>query len=48
VARNQGVVKALEGRFKTEIIVPEMPQHMGALGAAIIAAERAGSTESEA
>ena len=48
VARNQGVVKALEGRFKTEIIVPAMPQHMGALGAAIIAAERAGSTGSEA
>src|SRR5450759_872387 len=48
VARNQGVVSALEKKFKTEIIVPEMPQHMGALGADIIAAERAGSTESEA
>lgn len=41
VARNIGVVRALEKRFKTEIIVPEMPQHMGALGAAIIAADRA-------
>jgi len=48
VARNQGVVRALEGRFKTDILVPEMPQHMGALGAAIIATERAGSDQSEA
>lgn len=40
VARNTGVVCALEKRFKTEILVPEMPQHMGALGAALIAAER--------
>jgi (R)-2-hydroxyacyl-CoA dehydratese activating ATPase len=47
VARNQGVVKALEKRFKTEIIVPPMPQHMGALGAALIAAERAGSLNTE-
>jgi len=43
VARNQGVVRALEKRFKTEIVVPEMPQHMGALGAALIAADRAGA-----
>lgn len=42
VARNVGVVRALEKRFETEIIVPEMPQHMGALGAALIAAERMG------
>lgn len=41
VARNEGVVRALEKRFKTDIIVPEMPQHMGALGAALIACERA-------
>ena len=43
VARNHGVVRALEKRFKTEIVVPEMPQHMGALGAALIAADRAGA-----
>lgn len=43
VARNIGVVRALEKRFETEIIVPEMPQHIGALGAALIAAERTGS-----
>ncbi|MHB8895410.1 MAG: acyl-CoA dehydratase activase [Candidatus Geothermincolia bacterium] len=42
VARNTGVVRALEKRFDLEIVVPEMPQHMGALGAAIIASERAG------
>ncbi|MBN2168033.1 MAG: 2-hydroxyglutaryl-CoA dehydratase [Actinobacteria bacterium] len=40
VAKNNGVVDALEERFKTAIIVPEMPQHMGSLGAAIIARER--------
>jgi predicted CoA-substrate-specific enzyme activase len=43
VARNEGVVRALEKKFKSEIIVPEMPQHMGALGAAIIASDRVGS-----
>jgi predicted CoA-substrate-specific enzyme activase len=48
VALNVGVVRALEGRFKTDIIVPEMPQHMGALGAALIAAERVRSLEPEA
>ena len=42
VARNIGVVSALEKRFETDIIVPAMPQHIGALGAALIAAERAG------
>jgi predicted CoA-substrate-specific enzyme activase len=41
VARNLGVLSALEKRFDSEILVPEMPQHTGALGAAIIAAERA-------
>lgn len=43
VARNEGVVKALERKFSTDFIVPEMPQHIGALGAAIIAFERAGA-----
>ena len=42
VARNIGVVRALEKRFDTSLVVPEMPQHMGALGAAIIAEEHAG------
>lgn len=40
VARNTGVVAALEKRFDTAFVIPELPQHMGALGAAIIAAER--------
>lgn len=40
VARNIGVVRALEKRFASEITVPGSPQHNGALGAAIIAAER--------
>ena len=43
VARNVGVVRALEKRLETSLVVPEMPQHMGALGAAIIAGERAGA-----
>lgn len=41
VAHNVGVLRALEKRFATDILVPETPQHMGAIGAAIIAAERA-------
>jgi len=45
VARNQGVVAALEAKFKKDIVVPDMPQHMGALGAALIAAERASRIE---
>jgi predicted CoA-substrate-specific enzyme activase len=45
VARNQGVVAALEVKFKKDIVVPDMPQHMGALGAALIAAERASRIE---
>lgn len=40
VARNPGVVRALEKRFASEIVVPEEPQHTGALGAALIAADR--------
>ena len=48
VAWNQGVVRALEKRFESEIIVPEMPQHTGALGAAIIAAEKATGAEEKA
>jgi (R)-2-hydroxyacyl-CoA dehydratese activating ATPase len=47
VAWNLGVVRALEKRFSSEIIVPEMPQHTGALGAALIAAERAAGDEKE-
>jgi predicted CoA-substrate-specific enzyme activase len=47
VARNIGVVRALEKRFSADIIVPEMPQHVGALGAAIIAAERVRSLDPE-
>lgn len=37
VAKNKGVVKALERLLDREIIVPEEPQIVGALGAAIIA-----------
>ncbi|GAB6172114.1 acyl-CoA dehydratase activase [Paradesulfitobacterium aromaticivorans] len=39
VAKNQGVVKSLEKKFGYSINVPENPQIMGALGAALIAQE---------
>jgi len=41
VAHNKGVVNALSKIFKTEIQVPEKPDTVGALGAALIALERA-------
>jgi predicted CoA-substrate-specific enzyme activase len=37
VAKNIGVKKALEEEIKMEIVVPEEPQIMGALGAALLA-----------
>ncbi len=37
VANNKGMVKALEEKLKTTIKVPEHPQIVGALGAAVIA-----------
>lgn len=38
VAKNKGVLKALEGELKLPISIPENPQITGALGAALIAA----------
>jgi len=43
VAKNSGVVKSLEKMLKTTFLIPEEPQINGALGAALIAAERLGS-----
>jgi predicted CoA-substrate-specific enzyme activase len=40
VAKNRGVVKALEHELKHEVRVPEEPQIVGALGAALIALEK--------
>lgn len=40
VALNQGVVKTLGKKMHKEIYVPSMPQHVGALGAALIALAR--------
>ena len=37
VAKNKGMQKALEEEFNTQLIIPEEPQLMGALGAALIA-----------
>ncbi len=41
VAKNKGVIKALEDKVGFEILVPEEPQIVGALGAAILAREKA-------
>lgn len=38
VAKNTGVVRCLESKLKTAIIIPEEPQIVGALGAALLAA----------
>ena len=37
VAKNSGVVAALEERLKTRLLLPDEPQIVGALGAAIVA-----------
>jgi len=37
VAKNRGVIKALEGELKTSVSIPENPQITGAIGAALIA-----------
>lgn len=39
VALNPGFLKPLEKELNTEIIVPEFPEYVGALGAALLAAE---------
>jgi len=41
VAKNQGVVRALEERLSTALAIPEEPQITGAFGAALIAREKA-------
>jgi predicted CoA-substrate-specific enzyme activase len=44
VAKNIGMVEALKRRFRTPINLPEEPQIVGALGAALIAADSLGAT----
>jgi len=39
VALNSGLVKILEAELGVEVLVPEMPQIVAALGAAVIAQE---------
>ena len=41
VAHNKGVVKALAAAMNCEIMAPEKPDTVGALGAALIAREKA-------
>lgn len=48
VAKNVGMVKALEKRMGTEILVADEPQTIGALGAALTAGQRALRTPKEA
>jgi len=45
VATNSGMVKAFEEELKTEIVVPENHQTMGAIGAALLAMENHQYTE---
>ncbi|RLF09868.1 MAG: 2-hydroxyglutaryl-CoA dehydratase [Thermoprotei archaeon] len=40
VAKNQGFIKALEAKLGRRVLIPEEPQVVGALGAALIARER--------
>jgi predicted CoA-substrate-specific enzyme activase len=47
VAKNIGVVRALEERLDCRILVPPEPQIVGALGAAIFALDRAASSDVE-
>jgi (R)-2-hydroxyacyl-CoA dehydratese activating ATPase len=39
VAKNRAMVRALNEKLKTNLIIPPEPQIAGALGAAILAAE---------
>jgi predicted CoA-substrate-specific enzyme activase len=45
VAKNVGVVRALENELHTTLLIPKDPQLVGALGAALIALERARAEE---
>jgi benzoyl-CoA reductase subunit D len=40
VAYNIGFVKSLEDDLKTKVLIPERPEFVGALGAALVAATR--------
>jgi len=48
VARNPGVVRALSSVLGTEVVVPPEPDTIGALGAALIARDRAGTAQAKA
>lgn len=41
IGRDRGFIKALAGELGLELLVPQDPEYAGALGAALIAAERA-------
>jgi len=45
VARNAGVVEVMKKLFKTEILIPEEPDIMGAYGAALFARESSSETD---
>ena len=40
VAKNKGLVKVLEDKLKLKLCIPEEPQIIGALGAALIALKK--------
>jgi predicted CoA-substrate-specific enzyme activase len=45
VAKNQGMVRALQKEVGSKILIPENPQITGALGSALIAVDRMGGEE---
>ena len=47
VARNSGIVRAMAREINTEIIVPDIPQLTGALGAALYAFDEAKESQKE-
>lgn len=40
VAKNKGFVKSLETELGAKVLIPDDPEHVGALGAAVVAAEK--------
>jgi (R)-2-hydroxyacyl-CoA dehydratese activating ATPase len=39
VSRNTGIIRAMEEKFRMPVLVPDQPQLLAALGAALIAQE---------
>jgi activator of 2-hydroxyglutaryl-CoA dehydratase len=46
LAFNRGMVRAFEGELKTRLVIPEHPELMGAIGAALLAGRPTSNTPS--